>query len=185
MKLLLALHGVTDWNHPEFGKLQGHTDTEINDLGREQARHIGNSLAGEGVDRIVGSDLKRAADTAHIIADILRIPLSFDSRLRECLFGSLEGLNKLELGNHYTPSRQDIPGAWYGSFVEYDFRSSGGESRDEVLQRHKAVVRELIRLYPAEKILLVGHGMGFNTLLADLGMEPNLDRGEWREISVG
>lgn len=36
MKIIITRHGQTDWN--ALGKLQGHLDIELNDMGRKQAK---------------------------------------------------------------------------------------------------------------------------------------------------
>ena len=53
--LLLVRHGETDWNAE--GRLQGHTDTPLNDYGRRQARALADGLAAERLDAIYASDL--------------------------------------------------------------------------------------------------------------------------------
>jgi broad specificity phosphatase PhoE len=62
--LLLVRHGETDWNRD--GRWQGGSDTELNDLGREQARALAGELNG-GIDVVYSSDLARARETAEIV----------------------------------------------------------------------------------------------------------------------
>ena len=68
MKLILARHGETDWNVAK--KIQGVTDTDLNENGLRQARELAAAvLAGNlGITAIYSSHLKRAAQTAAYVA---------------------------------------------------------------------------------------------------------------------
>ena len=63
--LYLARHGETDWN--AAGRWQGQSDVPLNDLGRDQARRLGEALRDKGVTAIVSSDLSRARETATMV----------------------------------------------------------------------------------------------------------------------
>lgn len=173
MKFILIRHAETDWNVEN--RLQGHTDTELNQNGRAQARALAEELVPLGIHRIVSSDLKRASQTADIITSLLGAPVHLDARLREASFGTLEG---------WTPEaivrEHNIPPHY--SSGPFDFRRFGGEARGEVLTRHRALLDELVGKHFAETLLLVGHGAGLNTLLEEFGHEPTLKRGEYRIV---
>ena len=61
-RLLLARHGVTEYN--TLHKIQGHSDIDLSEQGRLQVEKLGERLAGEKIDAVYSSDLKRAVDTA-------------------------------------------------------------------------------------------------------------------------
>ena len=88
-------HGETVWNVEN--KICGATESALTEQGREQARAIGREIkarieAGElRIDRMLCSPLSRARDTAQEIADILKLPLAVEPRLREQNFGIWEG----------------------------------------------------------------------------------------------
>jgi broad specificity phosphatase PhoE len=88
--LLLVRHGETDWNAER--RWQGHADVPLNERGRDQARALAESLAGERIDAIFTSDLSRARETADIVAARLHVPVAVDPDLREIDVGPLEGL---------------------------------------------------------------------------------------------
>jgi len=71
--ICIIRHGETDWN--SSGKLQGCEDIELNDLGRKQAIETSRYFETEKWDVVVSSPLKRAYETAQIIADRLSIPV--------------------------------------------------------------------------------------------------------------
>ena len=64
--ILLARHGETDWNRE--GRWQGWADPPLNDLGREQARELADQLRTTPFDAAYASDLRRAHETALVLA---------------------------------------------------------------------------------------------------------------------
>ena len=69
----LIRHGITDWN--ELGKAQGISDISLNDLGRIQAKKLGQRLSqDEDWDMLITSNLLRAVETARSL-EILSIDL--------------------------------------------------------------------------------------------------------------
>jgi probable phosphoglycerate mutase len=85
VRLCVVRHGQTAWNVDR--RFQGWSDTPLNDHGRGQARTLGDELAGRVFDVVWSSDLRRAIETAQIVAGEPRV----DRRLREMDFGDLEG----------------------------------------------------------------------------------------------
>ena len=76
--LYLVRHGETVDNANRI--MQGQTQGELTEKGREQAREVAARMAGVHIDAFVSSDLKRAYDTCRIIAaphggDVLTTPL--------------------------------------------------------------------------------------------------------------
>ena len=90
--LLLARHGETDWNR-EF-RIQGSSDIELNELGRQQAQFLAQELTDVDLDAIYSSDLSRAQATAAAVAATHGLDVKLDPRLRERSFGSWEGLTR-------------------------------------------------------------------------------------------
>ena len=64
--ILLIRHGKTIDNARQI--MQGQTQGELNEQGREQALQVSERLAAEPIDAVVASDLHRAIQTAEIIA---------------------------------------------------------------------------------------------------------------------
>ncbi|KAK3791427.1 hypothetical protein RRG08_046579 [Elysia crispata] len=74
--------------------MQGQLDTQLSELGEEQARLVGMRLKDQCFRHVFSSDLTRAANTAKKILAENRSTacgLTLDHRLRERGFGSLEG----------------------------------------------------------------------------------------------
>ena len=179
MKLILIRHTTTPWNRE--GRVQGRTDIELDEGGRHEAGELAKVLAPLGIERIISSDLKRASQTAEIIARDLKLRHVLDERLRECSFGELEGTTKDEMiVQHGEVVLKDLE----NNHHSYDFSRFGGEKHAEVLARHKNLADEHAKITPDATILFVGHGRGLNTLLASLGSFPNLQRGEYRVLEI-
>ncbi|MEH1128110.1 histidine phosphatase family protein [Micromonospora sp. CPCC 206061] len=98
-RLIVWRHGNTDWN--ASNRVQGQTDTALNDLGREQAAAAAPLLAALHPDAIVASDLRRAADTAATLAALTGLPVRTDPRLRERSYGKWQGLTMAEVAERY------------------------------------------------------------------------------------
>ena len=65
-RVLLWRHGQTDWN--VVNRFQGHSDIDLNEVGRFQVQHAAQILAGMKPTMIISSDLGRARDTAQSLA---------------------------------------------------------------------------------------------------------------------
>jgi broad specificity phosphatase PhoE len=79
--ILLARHGETDWNRD--GRFQGWADPPLNETGRAQARALAEQLRGTPFDAVYASDLRRAHETAEIVAAPHGVPVLADEGLRE------------------------------------------------------------------------------------------------------
>jgi probable phosphoglycerate mutase len=92
--LLLIRHGQTDANR--LGIVQGHSQWELNALGRRQAALVAERLGDfkPKIDVLVCSDLLRAQQTARPIAAALGdLPIHSDAAWRERCYGQFENLS--------------------------------------------------------------------------------------------
>jgi broad specificity phosphatase PhoE len=132
--LLLVRHGETDWN--AAGRLQGHTDTPLNELGRRQALALADELAGDGIEAVYSSDLARASETARIVAERLGLPVVLDPDLREKDWGTWEGLTGAER------ERVELV----------------GETTEAHRERTLRALRSIAARHPDGRVLVVTHG---------------------------
>ena len=91
-KIIYFVHGTTTDNAAKL--CSGWKEAMLNDLGREQAKNLGNVIKEKGIkfDVIITSDLKRAIESSNIaFPEYEKIT---DSRLRECNYGELDGEHK-------------------------------------------------------------------------------------------
>lgn len=131
---LLVRHGETDWNAE--GRLQGHTDTPLNDFGRSQAQTLAEILAVEKLDAVYASDLARARETAEIIGGRIGLPVVLRADLREKDWGTWEGLTSAERDR-----------------VEF-----AGETTEAHRERTLRALLEIAECHPAGRVLVVTHG---------------------------
>lgn len=149
-RLLLLRHGETEWNRER--RIQGQWDTRLSTEGIAQARAWGRSLAREGTDLVISSDLSRAAHTARILGETLGVESVPDPRLREQDWGEWTGETIAEI-----TTGRFAPGFLAIERSGWDFRPPGGESRGDVLARTLAFVRDVAARHPGKKILVVTH----------------------------
>ena len=144
--LIFVRHGDTDWNAQH--RWQGHSDTKLNDVGREQARRLAEEL--ETVDAVYSSDLARARETAEILAARLRLEVRLDPRLRERGFGAWEGMTMNEIESSF-PEEQ---ARWRTG----NAAGVGEESFEAFATRVGSFIEEVSPRHDGEAILVVAHG---------------------------
>jgi probable phosphoglycerate mutase len=146
--ILLARHGETDWNSEH--RWQGHADRPLNDVGREQARTLADTLADRSIDIVYSSDLARAHETAQIVADRLGLTVEVDAGLREVDVGDWSGRVHSEI--------EEIDPEGFRRWREGGKGWSGGESYEEMGTRVVAAVLRLAARHPGQTVLIVSHG---------------------------
>jgi probable phosphoglycerate mutase len=164
MRLFLVRHGQTAWNAAQ--RAQGHCDTELDDTGHEQARHLVPALETLGISRILSSDLKRSVQTAQPLATKLDIQIETTPHLRERHFGELEGLP-------YDEVRASISAkAILIGSPAHTIRPDGGESYVDVWKRIETAALTLEGR--TETTLVVSHG-GALAILFSVLMKRGID----------
>jgi broad specificity phosphatase PhoE len=154
--IVLVRHGETDWNREN--RFQGHADTSLNEAGREQARALARALEGTRFSIVYSSPLKRAAETARIIASNLGLDVRLDAALMEVDVGSWSGLTRSEIEARYSEG--------YSRWLEFGHGWDDGETYDELGLRVVAGLRKIAASHPAEQILAVTHGGPIRSALA-------------------
>jgi alpha-ribazole phosphatase len=152
MRLLLARHGLTDWNLQS--RFQGQTDIPLNEQGCRQAAALGNRLASEPLQAIYTSDLRRAQQTAQAIRDgqLEAAPVRLEPGLREIRFGAWEGLTYAEIEQHDPEGLKN----WQADIMHT--APPQGETLAELAARVEAVLHGLRSEASAGPALLVAHG---------------------------
>jgi probable phosphoglycerate mutase len=144
-------------------------NTSLSPLGITQAERLRDRLAATGeiaADILISSTLKRASETAEIIAPAFGLPVVYDDDIQELHDGASDGMNEDE----YT--------ATYGrvNFRETPFRpvAPGGEGWGQFVLRVCSALDRILREHEGKTIVLVCHGgvigisflyfLGFDTL---------------------
>jgi broad specificity phosphatase PhoE len=143
--ILLARHGETDWNRE--GRFQGWADPPLNEAGRAQAQALSHRLRETPFDAVYSSDLRRAHETASIVAAPHGVPVVTDPALREIDVGSWSGLTRMQIEERF-------PGAEHHD----------GETREHHLARVLEAVERIARGHRGGRILVVSHGGSLRAL---------------------
>ena len=155
-RLVMLRHGQTEFN--AGSRMQGQLDTELSDLGRDQAVAAAEVLAKRQPLLIVSSDLQRALDTAVSLGEQSGLPVEVDTRLRETHLGDWQGMTHLEVD-------AAAPGARLAWRNDATWAPHGGESRVDVAARGMPLIAELFADQtewgtdgPERPVVLVAHG---------------------------
>jgi broad specificity phosphatase PhoE len=130
-------HATSEDN--EAGIATGWLGGRLSEAGRRQAEELGRRRRDDGIELVVASDLNRAVETATIAFAGSGLPVVLDWRLRECDYGTYNGLPRSMLDAERV-RRVDEP--W-----------PGGESWRQAVARVESCLDEL----RGERVLLIGH----------------------------
>jgi broad specificity phosphatase PhoE len=147
--LVLWRHGNTDWNAGD--RVQGQSDTPLNERGRDQAAAAAVRLAALHPAAIVASDLRRAADPAAELAALTGLPVRLDPRLRERHFGDWQGLTITEIAERYPAEYA----RWRAGEPDLD---CGVESVDDMAKRVGTALREAVDATSGGTVVVATHG---------------------------
>lgn len=166
MRLFIARHGETAWNHRDI--VCGRTDLPLTEKGLRQAEELADQAERAGVDVILASPLLRAQQTAEAVSRRIGVPIVTEPLLIEQDFGNFEGCDR------------DDPGYW--DYKRNFFRPfpGGGESLVMVAHRGASLMEKLRRDYPDKAVLLVGHGAFFRVFRTWFLDTPNDRFNDWQ-----
>lgn len=157
MKLILIRHGETEWNKQR--RIQGcRSDTRLSQKGLEQADRLAAALRKERVDAIYASPMKRASETAQIIAEACKLQVHVFNELREIDAGELDGLFEHELTGPYETAWKEFRNGNASTPLP------GGESLQDVQKRTSWAVDRMLEKHIDGTVVVVAH------LLANLAM---------------
>jgi len=147
VRLVLARHAVTHQTGPMLsGRLPG---IDLSDTGREQARRLGERLAGLPVAAVYASPIERTTQTAEAVAAHHEIPVRalpgvIEADYGEWTGGQIADLAKTDLWKvvQRNPSRARFP---------------GGESIAEMQSRMVAALEAVVAEHPGDLIVIVSH----------------------------
>jgi len=151
----MARHGQTDSNAAK--RIMGQRiDEPLNATGRQQAEDLAVSIQKLPFDIIFSSPLKRAEETARIIALGRNIPVVLRDELKERDFGSISGKSWEEADALSMDRSGGLKSV--DTHLEYDYRPYGGESAEDVKKRLSDFVAEIKTTYSDKRVLVVAHG---------------------------
>jgi broad specificity phosphatase PhoE len=176
--VLCVRHGLSTWN--QLRRWQGQADPPLSDEGRDGASALADALGETFGDRRAGvwsSDLRRAADTAGILAARLDAgAVVIDPRLREADVGPWEGLTAVE-----------IEAGWPG-FLAAGARPPGFEPEGELISRTVSALEDVAASADGCMPIVVSHAGVLRSLRRHCGALddhlPNL-AGMWFQVAPG
>ena len=153
MEIYIIRHGETVWNAKKL--LQGSTDIELDENGRELAGITGQNLESVVFDKIYSSPLIRAYETACLIRGHRNIPIIRDARLRELCFGSNEGKDFSKL-----LADESDPFHYFFKQPELYRAPADGETLEHICARASEFLTEVIepQWKELERVMIVAHG---------------------------
>lgn len=160
-KLILVRHGESVANRQSI--YQGQTyDTPLTALGKRQIRVLSKHLRNCKIDTIYTSPLKRALETARIIAAGFDTPIITDKNLLEIDHGDWEGKTKEEVKRLYPK----ILNLWKQAPEEVVMPN--GESLADVQKRIHRFLHNLKQTNRAGTFLIVAHDTVLRIMIAEV-----------------
>jgi probable phosphoglycerate mutase len=153
---LLLRHGQTVLSVEK--RFSGTGDQPLTEVGREQAALAATRLAGSGATAVVCSPLRRARETAALVAAALGVEPVVEDGLRETDFGDWEGYTFAEVREKW-PRELD---AW---LADTAVAPPFGESFDATATRVRAARDRVLSSYAGQTVVLVSHVTPIKTLL--------------------
>lgn len=170
-RLLLVRHGITEYNSSH--KFAGYSDVELSVEGYRQAEKLGERLAGEKIDAVFSSDLKRAIATARAATAAHNLEIIRRPELREMNYGIAEGMTFRELSEQHPEIAESIIHFNTGiCFPE-------GETFMGFVSRSCEFLKMLSDYTEDQTVLIVSHGGVLKVLVCDL---LGIDHTHWPQI---
>jgi len=165
-EIIYFVHGTTYDNATE--KCSGWKQVELNELGKQQAKNLGEVTKELKFDVIFTSDLIRAIDSANIAwPNFEKIQ---DNRLRECNYGDYDGESKKLV--------------IYEEHINVPFPN--GESLKDVEKRIAEFIEFLKQNYKGKKIAIVAHRapqLALEVLTKNVSWDEAL-KNDWRKTKA-
>ena len=163
-RLILIRHGQIAANIASLW--HGSTDSPLTELGRRQARQVGELLRAKTARAeyrpvtILTSPLERTRHTAEAIGAALGLQPELEHDLREYAIGELEG----------TPYQQlvDEHQFFAKAHRDHEYAPPGGESLAAVNRRVVNALQRIATTHDGEDVIVVGHGAAMGVALGSL-----------------
>lgn len=153
MKIYIVRHGETDSNKAK--KVQGQRiDEALNSEGIRQSEELTSNID-KDFDVIFTSPLRRAVQTAEILAKEIEAPVIEKTDIIERDYGSLSGKTWEEMFE-FGEGKINFKKEDYE--LGYDYRPYGGECAEDTKKRLLKFIEELKKDYSNKKVLIVAHG---------------------------
>lgn len=170
VKITYFVHGTTTDNEENLSSCW--KDVELSSLGVEQSKELSKLVEDKSFDVIFCSDLQRAVDSATITWGESGIPIVADARLRECNYGTYNGMDS------------EIVEPLQEKSISSPFPD--GESYEEVKERVESFLEEMRFECDNKHIAIVAHKapqICLDVLLKDMTFEEAF-KNDWRKTKA-
>lgn len=154
----LVRHALAEGNS---GRCCGRSDIPLAPEGLRQARAIAEKLSRESIAQVYASQLRRAVETARILAEPHGVSVRTMEELAEIDFGDLEGLTFEEIERRYP----DAFRSWMTEPTQTQFPN--GESFSQMRARVLGALKALLARHKNESIAVVTHAGVIRLLLGE------------------
>lgn len=169
MILYIVRHGQTKWNVQK--RLQGASDTDLNENGIALAKVTGEALKEVPFSCCFTSPLKRARETAELVLGERKniVPVYPDDRIREISFGVWEGQDSTLLP-------QEMLDNFFHHPEKYQ-PPQGGEALSHILERTRDFWQDITSREELQDktVLVASHGCCIRALLHNVYKDAGLE----------
>jgi 2,3-bisphosphoglycerate-dependent phosphoglycerate mutase len=141
IEIVFETHSTTEDN--EAGRATGWLPGRLSPRGRAEAAELGRRRMDDGIAAVFCSDLRRAVQSAELAFGESGVPVLLDWRLRECDYGTRNGMPTADLHGH----RQD--------HLEVPY--PGGESWRQATDRAGRFLADLPSRWSGRRVVVIGH----------------------------
>jgi len=159
-RVLLIRHGATVLSAED--RFAGSTDVELSDEGRNQARALGERLAGAELAAVYASPMRRTIETAKLVIGEHPLAPRTDPGLREIDHGHWEQLTRREVEERFAEEYE----TWEAD--PFTYAPQGGESGLSVMARALPVLRRIVVDNAGKTVAVVSHKATIRLVLCSL-----------------
>ncbi len=174
--LYFIRHGQTEWN--AIRRMQGQWNSDLSDLGRQQAEVSGRLLSRFPIDRMYASPLDRTRQTAEIITRHVDLPVTFDDRIMEWNTGDWSGHLYAEVAVKWKEE-------WEAYQADrFHYRGPNCENYPDMFNRARPFIQQVLA-EDANHIAIISHGMigkAMISLLLELTEDETLSFGQPNDV---
>lgn len=162
-ELVLVRHGESQPAVPDqpFELVDGHGDPALSPEGQEQARRVCARLAGERIDAVYVTNLRRTHETAADLVGTLGLTPGVEPDLREVFLGEWEG----GLYRQRVADRDPIAVRMY--LEERWDVIPGAEPADSFAARVRGAIARIAGAHPDQRVAVFSHGGVIGQILAE------------------
>ena len=164
MELHLIRHGQTNWN--EERRVQGQSESQLTELGIQQAQTVGKKVRNLEFDKIFCSSSLRTRQTAEHAFAHLDQSITYLDSLREIFLGPWEG-------RLYDDIEKEQPDSYRHFWQEpHQFAVNGAETFFEMQKRGMDAITKIGESSLQQRVAIVSHGAIIKSILAHIEQLP-------------